>query len=547
MASRLGIEEAGTSRYRDPIRKRDCIPEPMTAFSNDFLQDLPPKDRRYDTPVAENLVFSVFPNGVKAWVHVYSYEGYVRRRTIGLFPEMDYAQAQTALNQSRRIVAVDLQQGGRRMAPRSTNRKQFTLLVAGAVLGGVAVALSARWLIGGTSPPATPPGNVDTAQVQTREREQLAADATASQNDSSVADTARVSAADVVADRAPVQAAINENLQAEPSGTTGIAGTELASTQRVATALPGAEASAANNAITPEAAAAGIGESAAQSIGDSIGDSIRDSIGDSNGESPVDAAVAMPMPLNQPGEQTRDEQLALATTGTAAESGAPAIEAGIAATDEPAEDNGPDNRSDEGPDTAADRAPNDGQQAGPATIAASGPQPGAAVVAESATESATGPAGILPEAAEEQMADLTAEPGQAQARQQLAAAAADGSPATPAATVEPGVRAQLTSGLANLEPIDTLGASLVLAPGETRRVYFFTEARGMTGARVTHRWQRQGVVVTELPFVVADDPWKIYSSKNILAEQDGEWQVSIVAEDGSVLAAETFQILLQAP
>ena len=91
----------------------------MTAFSNEFLQDLPPKERRYDTPVAENLVFSVFPNGVKAWVHVYSYEGFVRRRTIGLFPEMDYAQAQAALSQSRRIVAVELQQGGQRSRPAS--------------------------------------------------------------------------------------------------------------------------------------------------------------------------------------------------------------------------------------------------------------------------------------------------------------------------------------------------------------------------------------------------------------------------------------------
>ncbi len=543
MASRLGIEEAGTSRYRGPIRKRDCIPEPMTAFSNEFLQDLPPKDRRYDTPVAENLVFSVFPNGVKAWVHVYSYEGYVRRRTIGLFPEMDYAQAQTALTQSRRIVAVDLQQGARRKAPRSANHKQFMLLVAGAVLGGVAVALSARWLIGGPSQPVTPPGNaVDTAQVQTREGPQFAADPTASQDDSSVPDTAGVSVPDVVADQAPVQAALNENLLPDAPATAGIAGTELANTQRPATPRPGADASAVNRTMTPESAAADIGETATQSSGDFTGDSIRDT----TGESRADAAVASPTPLNQPDEQTPDPPSALVTGGTAAGSGAPSIAAGIAATDGPAAGEGPDDSSDKGP-VAADKAPDDGQQTGPATVVASNPEPGQAVVVESETQSATAPAGILPEAAEQQIADLTAEPGQAQGPQQLAAVAADGSPATPAATVEPAVRAQLTSGLADLEPIDTLGASLVMAPGETRRVYFFTEARGMTGARVTHRWQRQGVVVTELPFVVADDPWKIYSSKNILAEQDGEWQVTIVAEDGSVLGAETFQIILQAP
>ncbi|MGB5622552.1 MAG: hypothetical protein WBN65_08670, partial [Gammaproteobacteria bacterium] len=127
----------------------------MTAFSNEFLQDLPPKERRYDTPVGENLVFSVFPNGVKAWVHVYSYEGFVRRRTIGLFPEMDYAQAQAALSQSRRIVAVELQQGGTRQGARGMSRGKLALLTAGAVIGGIAIALAIRSLTGDSPAPET--------------------------------------------------------------------------------------------------------------------------------------------------------------------------------------------------------------------------------------------------------------------------------------------------------------------------------------------------------------------------------------------------------
>ena len=141
----------------------------MTAFSNEFLQDLPPKERRYDTPVGENLVFSVFPNGVKAWVHVYSYEGFVRRRTIGLFPEMDYAQAQAALSQSRRIVAVELQQGGSRQGARGMSRSKLALLTAGAVIGGIAIALIVRTLTDRSSAPETtlPVASVEADAEQT--------------------------------------------------------------------------------------------------------------------------------------------------------------------------------------------------------------------------------------------------------------------------------------------------------------------------------------------------------------------------------------------
>jgi hypothetical protein len=86
----------------------------MTQFTNDYFRDLPPRDRRYDTPVADQLVFRVFPNGVKAWVHVYPCDDFVRRRTMGLFPEMDYGAALAALEESRRIADVDTQLTRRR-------------------------------------------------------------------------------------------------------------------------------------------------------------------------------------------------------------------------------------------------------------------------------------------------------------------------------------------------------------------------------------------------------------------------------------------------
>jgi hypothetical protein len=79
----------------------------MNALSDEYFRDLPPKARRYDTPLGEGLVFSVFPNGTKCWVLVYAASGFARRRTLGLFPEMNLAAAKEAAAQASRILAVE--------------------------------------------------------------------------------------------------------------------------------------------------------------------------------------------------------------------------------------------------------------------------------------------------------------------------------------------------------------------------------------------------------------------------------------------------------
>lgn len=79
----------------------------MSGLTDDYFRDLPPKDRRYDTPLGQGLVFSVFPNGTKCWVLVYSAGGYARRRTLGLFPDMGLTGAKSAADQAREILEVE--------------------------------------------------------------------------------------------------------------------------------------------------------------------------------------------------------------------------------------------------------------------------------------------------------------------------------------------------------------------------------------------------------------------------------------------------------
>ncbi|MGB5623561.1 MAG: DUF2914 domain-containing protein, partial [Gammaproteobacteria bacterium] len=180
---------------------------------------------------------------------------------------------------------------------------------------------------------------------------------------------------------------------------------------------------------------------------------------------------------------------------------------------------------------------------------------------EAAVEAAPGTVtpvqdGDLDEAASEPVAESGAETATESSAEPDTASLAAVSPgqasgsdaeSEPAAVSAPSVRAQLTSGLADMQPTDELVSPIAIAPGDTRRVYFFTETRAMTGMRVTHRWQREGTTLTQLPFVVAGDPWPIYSSKEILADQAGEWSVSILDEDGTVLASQTFQVSAEAP
>jgi len=483
----------------------------MTAFSNEFLQDLPPKERRYDTPVGENLVFSVFPNGVKAWVHVYSYEGFVRRRTIGLFPEMDYAQAQAALSQSRRIVAVELQQGGSRQGARGMSRSKLALLTAGAVIGGIAIALIVRTLTDRSSAPET---TLPVASVE--------ADAEPAPATSAAASTASDSPMTPMREDALVPSATAD---ADPPPGSESTLPVSADAALATTDQPGASVDGATDAAI---------EDAAQEVGapDTDGSGGAESpqtesptaVAAAADDTPVEAGATDP--VAETSGATDDPAPAPETLGTSM--GQSVGDAAAASEEDLPDLEGSAGMADQPPDESIDDALEE-------TDAAVDALPGAVIPQQD---------GDLDEAAPEPGAEPSQEPSDVAPPEQATGSEAEPEPAAPSA---PAVRTQLTSGLADMQPTDKLVSPIAIAAGDTRRVYFFTEASAMTGMRVTHRWQREGTTLTQLPFVVAGDPWPIYSSKEILAEQAGEWEVSILDEDGTVLASETFQVSVEAP
>ncbi len=99
-------------------------------------------------------------------------------------------------------------------------------------------------------------------------------------------------------------------------------------------------------------------------------------------------------------------------------------------------------------------------------------------------------------------------------------------------------RAIFTTAIVDREPTDTLETFLT----DTGRVFFFTDLRGLDGQIVTHRWEHKGQVMAEITFKVGSEArWRVYSSKNLLPEWTGTWQVVVNNENGEALHTSTFE------
>lgn len=90
-------------------------------------------------------------------------------------------------------------------------------------------------------------------------------------------------------------------------------------------------------------------------------------------------------------------------------------------------------------------------------------------------------------------------------------------------------RAQFTSGIENREPVDDLRS---VDPG-TREVVFFTELRGLDGRAVAHRWVHDGETQAVVDFDVGGPRWRVWSSKDLIPQMQGEWTVEVVDDTGA--------------
>lgn len=120
--------------------------------------------------------------------------------------------------------------------------------------------------------------------------------------------------------------------------------------------------------------------------------------------------------------------------------------------------------------------------------------------------------------------------------------AADQIQAISPATTEPSTntgtiaRSALTTGVEDREPVDSINR----LTAENEKIYYFTELKDMEGQQVAHRWEYMGQVMAEVPFNVGGARWRIYSSKKLDSDWQGEWKVSVVDANGGTLGVNTF-------
>ena len=96
--------------------------------------------------------------------------------------------------------------------------------------------------------------------------------------------------------------------------------------------------------------------------------------------------------------------------------------------------------------------------------------------------------------------------------------------------------AQFTTAIENREPVD----QVAFVGNDVRKVFFYTDLRGLDGQTINHRWLHNGTVMADVSFEVRGPRWRVWSSKELLPDWIGDWTVEIVTGEGEVIAAETF-------
>lgn len=166
-----------------------------------------------------------------------------------------------------------------------------------------------------------------------------------------------------------------------------------------------------------------------------------------------------------------------------------------------------------------------------------------ALPAFGAEDSVPGTEAAAPAAGAPESTAPTPEPGRGEAAPAVEPERAEAVPARPPVPADAVARATFATAIDQREPVDSIDS----LTSDRDRVYYFNEFDGISGRRVTHRWEYQGEVMAEVPIEIGGARWRAYSSKNLDASQLGEWTVSVIDESGDVVRKDSFVYEAAAP
>jgi hypothetical protein len=95
--------------------------------------------------------------------------------------------------------------------------------------------------------------------------------------------------------------------------------------------------------------------------------------------------------------------------------------------------------------------------------------------------------------------------------------------------------------------VDRTSRSLVGAaetfPADVDRVYCLTRIIGATTpTEIAHVWYHEGEMMARVDLSVGSADWRTYSSKAILPEWQGSWEVTVLDATGNIIGSGSFTI-----
>ena len=87
-------------------------------------------------------------------------------------------------------------------------------------------------------------------------------------------------------------------------------------------------------------------------------------------------------------------------------------------------------------------------------------------------------------------------------------------------------RGLFSTNIIDREPVD----QVVILTNVVDEIYFYTDLRNYQGQTITHRWEFEGILVSEKQFEVGGPRWRVYSQRDLNPTMIGTW--SVVVSDG---------------
>ena len=105
------------------------------------------------------------------------------------------------------------------------------------------------------------------------------------------------------------------------------------------------------------------------------------------------------------------------------------------------------------------------------------------------------------------------------------------------------VRSQLTNRVIENEPIDVISSPILVEKDSTRRLYYFTEIKDMSGKTIYHDWIYQGNSVFRKKVNIKGNRWRVATQKKLNNTLLGDWKVTLTDSNGQLLREIEFEVI----